>query len=554
MLAIRSAMKITYVERNGRRYAYTYVSARVPGRRNPVIRTTYLGVVDPETGEIVGKRGRRDPDEPRLFDGGFKVRDLGDVLIADACARRLGLPDDLRRSFGDHGDIVLALVLAQAIRPSGMDGTLTTMASSCIPEVLGIGRGRLGRRVSEALRAMDFGACEGFFRSRIDRCEKGFILCGRTIRLLGLDPNSESNVMNGGAWKRGDSNIQLFADTDGNPVAFDFNIGPTVSTHMLESISDESLGRCLVVSDSYMGVPSAVADLVSRRMTFAALADRDSEISEKLTERLSSEDGNLRKIEFNGRMFDVLETSVGLTTSEHGWAYVTDDDHKFSDCHFRIGAFVCRDLATARFESDSFRHMVSNLKREVAESGGPEDIQNIVSRMDRLKDLVDVVDTGEGYRVRVRRKEMSRAKSRAGTFVILSTLDRCEEAFELYRSRRVLFSQLGSVMDGLMGRWGVEGGPRRIYSALFIRFLAAMVRSSIREALGADPMLTVDEALKAASSYSVAVVGDRVFRSSIEMRAASVLRMFDIDVSDPFNSRGERPDIVRPPDISVPTS
>ena len=34
MLAIRSAMKITYVERNGRRYAYTYVSARVPGR-NP---------------------------------------------------------------------------------------------------------------------------------------------------------------------------------------------------------------------------------------------------------------------------------------------------------------------------------------------------------------------------------------------------------------------------------------------------------------------------------------------------------------------------------------
>ena len=53
MLAIRSAMKITYVERNGRRYAYTYVSARVPGKKNPVTRTTYLGVVDPETGEIV---------------------------------------------------------------------------------------------------------------------------------------------------------------------------------------------------------------------------------------------------------------------------------------------------------------------------------------------------------------------------------------------------------------------------------------------------------------------------------------------------------------------
>ena len=108
----------------------------------------------------------------------------------------------------------------------------------------------------------------------------------------------------------------------------------------------------------------------------------------------------------------------------------------------------------------------------------------------------------------------------------------------------MLFSQLGTVMDGLMGRWGAEDGPRRIYSALFIRFLAAMVRSSIREALGADPMLTVDEALKTASTYSVAVVGDKMFRSSIDMKAASVLEMFGINVSDPFNSRRERPHIV----------
>lgn len=118
----------------------------------------------------------------------------------------------------------------------------------------------------------------------------------------------------------------------------------------------------------------------------------------------------------------------------------------------------------------------------------------------------------------------------------------------------MLFSQLITVMDGLVGRWGAEDGPRKAYSSMFIRFLAAMVRSSIREALGADPMLTVDEALKTASSYSVAVFGDRAFRSSIEMRAASVLRMFGIDVSDPFNSRGKRPDIVRPPDISSPAS
>lgn len=119
-------MKSTYTEIDSRRYTCT--SERVPGRKNPVTGTTYLGVVDPVTGEVVLKR-RRDSDELRLFDRGFKVRDLGDVLIADAYARRLG------------------------------------------------------RMVSEALKTIVPGACEEFFRSRIDRCEEAFELY-RSHRVL----------------------------------------------------------------------------------------------------------------------------------------------------------------------------------------------------------------------------------------------------------------------------------------------------------------------------------------------------------------------------------
>lgn len=394
------------------------------------------------------------------------------------------------------------------------------------------------------MKAIDVWSCEDLFRSRIDREGNGFMLCGRTVRTSGFDPNVEANIRKGGAWRRGDSNLQLFADIEGNPVAFDFNIGPTISTHLLDGLSDEGLGRCIVVSDSYMSVPSAVADMTSRRMGFAALPDRDSEISGKLLERLSFEDGDHRDIEVRGHVFNVRETAVGLRPSEHGWTYVTDDDPGFADCPLRIGAFVCRDPETARFESDSLRHMVSNLKRAVSESGESKNVQHILSRMGPLGDLVEIVDTGEGCRVRVHRDAMRRARSRTGTFVMLSSLDRCEEAFELYRSRTVLFSQLGPVLDGLMGRWGSEDDPRRTYSALFVRFLAAMVRSSVRETLGTDTGITVDEALKTASTYSVAVVGDRAFGSSIEMKAASILKMFGIDVSDPFNSRGERSDII----------
>lgn len=281
-----------------------------------------------------------------------------------------------------------------------------------------------------------------------------------------------------------------------------------------------------------------------RGLNFATLPDRDSEISGKLLERLSFEDGDHRDVEIRGHVLNVRETVVGLRPSEHGWTYVTDDDPGFADYPLRIGAFVCRDPVTARFESDSLRYMVSNLKRAVSESDESENVRHTLSRMGPLGNLVDIVDTKEGCRVRVHRDAMRRARSRAGTFVMLSSLDRCEEAFELYRSRTVLFSQLGPVLDGLMGRWGSEDDPRRTYSALFVRFLAAMVRSSIRETLGTDTGTTVDEALKTASTYSVAVVGDKMFRSSIDMKAASVLEMFGIDVSDPFNSKGNRPDIV----------
>lgn len=51
-------MKISYIERNGRKYAYTCTSRRVPGKKNPVSKMTYLGVVDPESGEILPKKSR----------------------------------------------------------------------------------------------------------------------------------------------------------------------------------------------------------------------------------------------------------------------------------------------------------------------------------------------------------------------------------------------------------------------------------------------------------------------------------------------------------------
>ena len=72
-------MKITYTEVNGRRYAYTCTSERVPGKKNPVSRRVYLGIVNPETGEIIPKKGIKETD--LVIDRGFRVKSYGDVAL-----------------------------------------------------------------------------------------------------------------------------------------------------------------------------------------------------------------------------------------------------------------------------------------------------------------------------------------------------------------------------------------------------------------------------------------------------------------------------------------
>lgn len=130
VLAIWSTMKITYVERNGRRYAYTCTSERVPGKKNPVPRRVYLGIVDSKTGEIIPKKGITESD--LVINRGFRVKSYGDVALVMSVAKKLGLPDDLEKAFGDNGRKNLTVVAAQAVRPSSSDAVDRTLEESYI--------------------------------------------------------------------------------------------------------------------------------------------------------------------------------------------------------------------------------------------------------------------------------------------------------------------------------------------------------------------------------------------------------------------------------------
>ena len=94
-----NTMSIRYEERNGKKYAYRCTSKRMPGKKNPVSIKEYLGVVDPETGNLIPKKVSSDSMKFSLKDGSFRVKDYGNVMVAKKVCDDLCLLEDLSMSF-----------------------------------------------------------------------------------------------------------------------------------------------------------------------------------------------------------------------------------------------------------------------------------------------------------------------------------------------------------------------------------------------------------------------------------------------------------------------
>lgn len=158
-------MKILYKEVNGHRYAYKCTSHRVPGRKDPVSDKTYLGRVDPVTGEIIPKKSRSSRADWPV--SGFKVFDYGDVFLLERVARETGLSDDLNDVFGTTAPMILALSMARLTHHSNSADVRIFLDNSYVCEMLGITRNpSQGFRLGETTSSLDQDDILTFFRRR----------------------------------------------------------------------------------------------------------------------------------------------------------------------------------------------------------------------------------------------------------------------------------------------------------------------------------------------------------------------------------------------------
>lgn len=515
-------MKITYTERNGRLYAYRCTSKRVPGVRNPVSHREYLGVVDPDTGELIPKKAKGGVDSEAKLS---TVRECGNVLMAKAVMDRLNMPERLGEVFGDRAPGLTAIVLAESVRPSRLDGISDTLSHTNACELSGCGVPRAtSGMISSVLRSITLEDIRGFIASSIehDPVRYVYVTAARAIG-SGLVDNDDRSVSP--IYKTGNVNLVFGLGGSGRLVSYGRLYGFRPDFSDRESYRRTLDGMTVVFARSSES-PETVAYLSSLGLDFAVMCDPLSDIVRKESV-MRPVDGS----KAGPDSYSVERRELGIGRSGRGWKYIPEDDPDYPGCTQRVGMYLIldpdirsRDLKAFR---NSLRFYVSN-GRALFESDPYTTLEDKAGWLSRYLAVVTDEDGHPAVRLRKgRMAEFRRTADLVGVITNLDDWDETERMLVYISSVRYALDDFFNHMGGYVTDsedFGKVGGLR------FVHYLAVAVRAEIRRTIMEAGMdISVDDALYRASALKVMTseTGDTSF-SPVDRRTAEVLDLFGI--------------------------
>jgi transposase len=486
---------IYYVERNGQKYAYESVSRRVPGKKNPVTKKTYLGKVDPDTGKIIPKESKKVPSEEH-------VRKYGCVKVLDKVQSDLGIMDDLCECFPDIAENIMATAMAVAIDPTPFDDIHFTVDENGLKDWLKL-RGNLSPTVlsdmtkdlGQRLSAMDM-----FFTHRVSRMDDN------DSYSMDITSNSTHSDMGGYAeWgynRDGEdlpqTEILLDTDSKGIPIAFQMLPGSISDSSTLDGTVEwmTALGiKGRLVADRGFENARNISSLLDRGIRFTIPSNaREMPIKKLMTKAipLMKDSDSIRRHE--GRTYRVVEFEVGVADLEDGARYVTklnpneknaESENTLFEASRRIRAFVVLDPRKAADDMDTLMSAIEDaeLRLEGTKRKNPDKEFEKLPAFVRSHLEWSVDDEGIMHVSRLQ-NSFSFDSNRAGMFVMFTsegtdweemmssydTRDWVEKAFDVYKTD----------VDGSRSR---TGDPDRARARFFIKMLALIMRIHIQNTL-----------------------------------------------------------------------
>ena len=538
-----NTISIRYEERNGKKYAYRCTSKRMPGKKNPVSIKEYLGVVDPETGNLIPKKVSSDSMKFSLKDGSFRVKDYGNVMVAKKVCDDLCLLEDLSMSFAGVEKPLLCLAMAQALLPTPYMDTNLTLESTYIRESVGIGEMDFSsQRMSEITRTLGeaSGCMEDLFALRARRSQGNGFLYDITSQ------STYSDLMGMAEWGKNrdgedlrQMNIGLVTNDRGDPIAFDLFPGSIADMITLKRFVRDMRIRvpgCTLIMDRGFENAGNVAEMMSSDIDFVMPCTISSKAVKRLLTDFAPE---VTKPEYdrihNGHVYSVRERILGIVENKDGFSYVTDDDPLFDSSAYKVRAYVCFDSKKRSDDEQELKKALMAKMKELEGKRFEDPARSFNKKAGWLSKYLDYTLDDEGLmRLSYKNNAMTFFRNRAGMFVMITPRMDWETVMTSYDARNNVEMAFDIFKSELDGRRGRTGDPVRARGRLFIKFLALMIRVRMQSVVSGSGIkgLTVENMLLSAGTYKI--IDDRGVRVRTERtkRVREIFALFGVDDPD----------------------
>jgi len=464
-------------KKTGAVYVYSVESYWDKEKKAPRNRQVCLGRLDPETGEVVPSKRRRNNIPGRAAAApGVTVtsRVAGPFLLLDKLTRLHGIKKFLRRCFPDDCELILSLVYFIAHKRAALSRAEPWSRACLHPfdDVIA------SQRVSELLLRLTEEARQRFLSLWLEHIREDDWLC---YDITSVSSYARHNEYTHFGYNRDGESLEqinlamLFGQKKGLPAHYRRMPGnisdvSTLST-TAKSLDYLGLGELNFILDRGFYSVGNIDELLARRHKFTIALPAGRKWIKKILDRHCD---------------SIASPANYLTAGEEKALYTVTEFHRWGDGNHRTWVHIFYNAERAASDFDRFTRRLIGYRNELLNRKPVEEHEEFYQRY-----LVVRETPKRGLRVDFNEEEIHKHRKKySGFFCILSNkIKDAQEALNVYRSKDVVencFDDLKNHLD--MKRLRVHSAPA-MDARLFLQFMALIYVSSIRNAIRKDETL-----------------------------------------------------------------
>lgn len=545
-------LKRTIQKRGDKLYAYEVTSVMEDGKKKT--QSKYLGRVDPETHKLLekipekSKANRQKIAEQRSIEvlKDIRVADFGGAYLLDRIQRRMGMGEDLNKSFGSISVSMLTIAFALAQSHGAFDAVEGTLKRTWIRDMYGqagvLDSGTLSRMTKE-IGISAKANMEQYFECRVRR-NTGMIAWDTTT--LGcysdMDGMAEYVVNNKDHEDLKQVKTGLATDVRGVPIMYRHYPGNVSDIDTVKNLATDIArfggGDVVFVMDRGFCSGWNLRFMIQNGFRFVVPAVTSCKAVKKLLTDFKSSK-KVKDMEHNQHMYRVWKTELGIAEAKgrlkadgdqaYGFTVLGDEGHAEEG---KLTAYVCFDSKKYSDEVQSHKKMVHDLMEFAKTIDAKDPVAEFRKEAGKAFRHFNVEADGRKVKVALKPKSASFEENRAGLFVMLvSEGIEWDAMMTAYDARRLV--EQGYDTQKTRNRRYLVSDKDTMEGREFLNFLVMTLRceiaAEIREA-GETSNLTVEGVISSLDCIQVREYHGASYISEIDKRQREMYGALNIPV------------------------